>query len=57
MLNKGSENEVTAAALVVSYMARGAKGRELVMQEGLAELIVTKALEKGERLGGARVRV
>ena len=47
MMNKGSETDVVAVSCVASYMAVGARGREQLMHEGLAELLVTKALAQG----------
>ena len=49
MLKKGNPNEVLAASVVLSYMARGAKGREAMLSDGtdLIELLVNKALASG----------
>lgn len=49
MLKKGSASEVLAASVVLSYMARGAKGREAMLSDGtdLIELLISKALANG----------
>jgi hypothetical protein len=49
MLKKGNPGEVLAASVVLSYMARGAKGREAMLSDGndLIELLINKALANG----------
>jgi hypothetical protein len=47
MLTRGPPSEVTAAACVLSYMARGNKGRDVILSDGLVEPLVSKALAAG----------
>ena len=49
MFKKGSPNEIVAASVILSYMARGSKGREAMLSDGtdLIELLVNKALANG----------
>ena len=52
MLSRGPALEVTAAASVLSYMARGNKGRDIILADGLVEPLITKALAAGRSVGG-----
>ncbi|GAX85156.1 hypothetical protein CEUSTIGMA_g12574.t1 [Chlamydomonas eustigma] len=47
LLERGGPSDVTAAAVVLSYPARGNKGRDLVLSGGLDEPLIKKALAQG----------
>ena len=47
MLSKGGPADVAAAAVTLSYMARGNKGRDVILTEGLVEPLIARALTAG----------
>ena len=49
MLSKGGPADVAAAAVTLSYMARGNKGRDVILTEGLVEPLIARALTAGEQ--------
>ncbi len=48
MLKRGNADEVTAASVVLSYVARGGGGKELVLSNGLVDPLLS-ALSSGDK--------